>query len=73
MKGFLNKVQTKVTGGKPNADGKPIASAVEGVAGAAAVARSEVTPRADISLPKRHDRRYAPRFSLICIIIESPC
>jgi hypothetical protein len=54
MKGFLNKVQTKVGGGKTG-EGK--GNGVESVAGAAAVARAEVTPRADISLPKRHDRR----------------
>mmetsp|Transcript_3202 Transcript_3202/g.3476 ORF Transcript_3202/g.3476 Transcript_3202/m.3476 type:complete len:492 (-) Transcript_3202:140-1615(-) len=55
MKGFLNKVQTKVTG--KSSEGKPLQNGNDGVAGAAAVARAEVTPRADISLPKRHDRR----------------
>lgn len=55
MRGFLGKVQTKVTG--KASEGKPLTNGAEGVAGAAAVARAEVTPRADISLPKRHDRR----------------
>lgn len=57
MKGFLNKVQTKVTGVRPNGGegGKP--TAAEGFSAATAAAKAEATPRADISLPRRHDRR----------------
>jgi hypothetical protein len=56
MKGFLNKVQTKVTGGKNGGEGKPVAAA-DGKAGAASNNGIEVTPKADILLPKKHDRR----------------
>lgn len=54
MKGFLNKVQTKVTGGKGNGEGKPAASADGKVGGGTQL---ETTPKADILLPKKHDRR----------------
>jgi hypothetical protein len=55
MKGFLNKVQTKVTGVKAGGEGK--GGGVDGVAAASAAAKAEATPRVDISLPRRHDRR----------------
>eukprot|EP01042_Synura_sphagnicola_P013655 gene13655-17303_t len=58
MKGFLNKVQTKVTGGKNGGEGKPVAAA-DGKAGATSNNGIEVTPKADILLPKKHDRRRA--------------
>jgi hypothetical protein len=70
MKGFLNKVQTKVTGGK-SPEGMPKANGVESVAGAAANARAEVTPRADISLPKRHDRRYVSSSLQVLCLMQS--
>lgn len=57
MKGFLNKVQTKVTGGKNGGEGKPMGGS-DGKAGAASNNGIEVTPKADILLPKKHDRRY---------------
>lgn len=57
MKGFLNKVQTKVTGGKTgNGEGKPVAANGEGKM-AAAGPGIEATPKADIMLPKKHDKR----------------
>lgn len=70
MKGFLNKVQSKVGGGK-NPDGKPVSAASEAMPSAGGSPNSpkiETTPRADISLPRRHDRRYnsqAP-LSIMC-------
>ncbi len=48
MKGFLNKVQSRVaTNGKP--EGMPVST--EGK-----MARGESTPRADIALPKKEKR-----------------
>ncbi len=64
MKGFLNKVQKVAGKGDGKADGAPAQatpapsnSAQANVAAAAGAARAEATPRADISLPRRHDRR----------------
>jgi serine/threonine-protein phosphatase 2A regulatory subunit B' len=57
MKGFLNKVQTKVTGGKAgNGEGKPVATNGEGKMPASGPG-IEATPKADIMLPKKHDKR----------------
>lgn len=59
MKGFLNKVQGKVSG-KPagnGADAKPTPHGHDAVAAAANAAKAEPTPRADISLPKSKERR----------------
>jgi serine/threonine-protein phosphatase 2A regulatory subunit B' len=58
MKGFLNKVQTKVSGGKNGGEGKPVAAA-DGKVGSVSNNGIEVTPKADILLPKKHDRRRA--------------
>ena len=59
MKGFLNKVQNKVVGGKPSAEGKPAQPVGEAMPSAGAnAAKIDGTPRADISLPKKSDRRY---------------
>lgn len=78
MKGFLNKVQQKATG-KPDgkAEGAPAAAAPAGnsaqanVAAAAGAARAEATPRADISLPRRHDRRsVALLFTLFTVVLS---
>jgi hypothetical protein len=53
MKGFLNKNQ-KVAGKAGGSEGKPVAAAD----GKPAVgAPLEQTPKADILLPKKHDRR----------------
>lgn len=72
MKGFLNKVQSKVSGGPstpqngaPVASGMPTKQSGEGKAIVPASDPSvlssnkgvESTPRADISLPRKHDRR----------------
>ena len=69
MKGFLNKVQKvagktdgKMEGGAPTVPAPTPAQA--NVAAAAGAARAEATPRADISLPKRHDRRF------VCVFIK---
>lgn len=56
MKGFLNKVQSKVAGKSPNAaaavEAKPthVESPVHSMV--------DPTPRADISLPRGRERRY---------------
>lgn len=60
MKGFLNKVggakaNGPMAGGKLNGEGKPMQSGPEGLPGGAKI---ESTPKADIMLPKKHDKRY---------------
>eukprot|EP01031_Cornospumella_fuschlensis_P042468 gene42468-51879_t len=75
MKGFLNKVQNKVVGGKPAGEGKPTAPMGESMpSNAANAAKIDGTPKADISLPKRHDRRRSSlaRHNKMQVVKELP-